>query len=119
MSSQPPIVIVGGGWAGLTAAIELVRHDMPVILIESAKQLGGRARRIPFDNGNVDDDSDKIAVDNGQHLMLGAYESTLTMLRTVGVSEESVFKRQKLTLNMIRQLNKTLRIPTEVLIQDY
>ena len=27
--------------------------------------------------------------------------------------------KRKLTLNMIRQLNKTLRIPTEVLVQDY
>ncbi len=126
MSSHPPVVIVGGGWAGLTTAIELVRHDMPVTLIESAKQLGGRARRVPLinlgkpsDNDNdQSQDSDaqeasnpeKISVDNGQHLLIGAYDSTLAMLRSIGVSENSVLKREKLVLNMRRIKNRDVRM---------
>lgn len=110
MDNKKPVYVIGGGWAGLTCATELVRRDIPVVLLESAKQLGGRARRIAFDNGVGADDSDKIAVDNGQHLMLGAYESTLTILRTVGVSEESVFKREKLTLNMKRKGYRNVKI---------
>ena len=128
MSSQSPVVVVGGGWAGLTTAVELVRHDTPVILLESAKQLGGRARRVPLENlsksngnGNEseqDDDAqdtpnpDKISVDNGQHLLIGAYDSTLTMLRSIGVSENSVLKREKLVLNMRRIKNRDVRIET-------
>ena len=126
MSSQPPIVIVGGGWAGLTVAVELVRHDMPVTLLESAKQLGGRARRVPFENqsrasGNHEFhekaqaealSSDKISVDNGQHLLLGAYDSTLSMLRTIGVSENSAFKREKLVLNVKRIGNRDVKMET-------
>ena len=128
MSSQSPVVVVGGGWAGLTTAVELVRHDTPVILLESAKQLGGRARRVPLEtlskssenqedseqDNNAQDtpNPDKISVDNGQHLLIGAYDSTLTMLRSIGVSENSVLKREKLVLNMRRIKNRDVRIET-------
>ena len=125
MTKPKPVTVVGGGWAGLTAAIELVRHDIPVVLLESAKQLGGRARRVPFDNNiNLDqtdndelktsngDNTDKISVDNGQHLLIGAYDSTLTVLRTIGVSEESVLKRENLVLNMRRRNKRNVRIKT-------
>ncbi|WP_455222312.1 hydroxysqualene dehydroxylase HpnE [Kaarinaea lacus] len=125
MTKTKPVIVVGGGWAGLTSAVELVRHDIPVVLLESAKQLGGRARRVPFENcihevelqnNKGRNNNDKISVDNGQHLLLGAYDSTLAMLNTVGISEESVVQREKLALNM-RRLNrqdvtiKTSRLP--------
>ena len=87
------VVIVGGGWAGLSAAIELGRHDIPVILLESAKQLGGRARSVQIDS---------LDVDNGQHMLLGAYESTLDLLRRIGVNEIDVFERQPLSLQWLR-----------------
>jgi len=126
MSSQSPVIVVGGGWAGLTVAVELVRHDIPVTLLESAKQLGGRARRVPFDNtvrldiGESDQENtafetaspDKISVDNGQHLLIGAYDSTLSMLRTIGVSENSVLQREKLVLNMRRIKKRSVKIET-------
>jgi hydroxysqualene dehydroxylase len=86
-----PIVIVGGGWAGLAAGVELARHRQPCILLESAKQLGGRARSVAIDGR---------ALDNGQHLLLGAYESTLDLLRIVGVAEERVLLRQPLGLHL-------------------
>ncbi len=119
MTKTRPVTVVGGGWAGLTTAVELARHDIPVLLLESAKQLGGRARRVPFENniaveGQQEEDSgdyiDKISVDNGQHLLLGAYDSTLAMLRTVGISEESVLRREKLALNMRRRNGRDVTI---------
>lgn len=124
MSKQSSVIVVGGGWAGLTVAVELARHDIPVTLLESAKQLGGRARRVPFENhvkstannGTKDDitsntaNNEKISVDNGQHLLLGAYEATLSMLRTIGVSENTVLKREKLVLNMKRIENRDVRM---------
>ncbi|MEW5787523.1 MAG: hydroxysqualene dehydroxylase HpnE [Pseudomonadota bacterium] len=65
------VAIVGGGWAGLACAVELAGAGVPVTLYEAARQLGGRARRVDW-NG--------LAVDNGQHLMVGAYRATLGLL---------------------------------------
>ncbi len=68
------VTIVGGGWAGLATAVELCQHGVPVTLIEAARQLGGRARCVAFDAERVD---------NGQHLMIGAYRETLRLLSLV------------------------------------
>jgi predicted NAD/FAD-binding protein len=71
MNSQAgmrPVAIVGGGWAGLACGVELAAAGLPVHLFEAAKQLGGRARRVDWDG---------IPIDNGQHLMVGAYRETL------------------------------------------
>ena len=68
--------VVGGGWAGLSAAVELVRAGHRVTVFEAARTLGGRARRVMLDGRSLD---------NGQHIMLGAYSETLHMLNEVGV----------------------------------
>ena len=78
------VSIIGGGWAGLAAAVELSKNNIPVTVYESAKQLGGRARSVEI-NG--------LSVDNGQHLMIGAYQQMLDLLNTVNVTEEDVFYR--------------------------
>ncbi len=88
--SDAPVVIVGGGWAGLSAAIELTRHHVPVLLLESALQFGGRARSIRFGD---------MAVDNGQHLFIGAYQSLLSLLQTLDIDIDEVFLREPLSLN--------------------
>ena len=117
MTSQKPVIIVGGGWAGLATAVELVQHDIPVILLESAKQLGGRARRVPFETGisatpanNTSLTTEKISVDNGQHLLTGAYHATLNALQTVGVDEKTVFRREPLVLHVKRPHGPELTI---------
>ncbi len=84
------VVIIGGGWAGLAAAVELSKHaDIKVTLYEAARQLGGRARRIPFND---------MRVDNGQHLLIGAYTDTLSLIRSLGVKLDEKFIRQPLDL---------------------
>ena len=83
------VVIVGGGWAGLTAAVELARHGLKPTVLEAARQPGGRARMTPFDD---------LHLDNGQHILLGAYRSVLHILQTLGVAESSVFRRLPLEL---------------------
>lgn len=101
---QEPIIIVGGGWAGLSCAVELVSHGHEVTVLESARQLGGRARRVAFDDH---------AVDNGQHVLLGAYHSTLELLKHLGIPLEESLQRQLLELSLI-QRGKTafrLRLP--------
>lgn len=96
-----PVVVVGGGWAGLSAAATLCAHKVPVLLLESARQLGGRARSIRL--------GDTI-VDNGQHLMVGAYQSLLTLMQQVGVELDDVFERLPLVLQLYRGNKITLRI---------
>lgn len=91
MSTTAEVYIIGGGWAGLSAAVELSRQGIVVTLLESARQLGGRARRIPFNNKSVD---------NGQHLIVGAYRNTLALMQTLGVDITKVLKRKPLAFNM-------------------
>ena len=85
------VVIVGAGWAGLAAAIELSQADIQVTVVEAAKQAGGRARRV---------DTQDMSFDNGQHLMLGAYREMLRLLRIIGMTEEQAFRRRPLRLEM-------------------
>ncbi|HEY2927922.1 hydroxysqualene dehydroxylase HpnE [Piscinibacter sp.] len=83
------VAVVGGGWAGLAAAIEARQRGHAVTLYEMAPQLGGRARRV---------DLDGIALDNGQHILIGAYRETLRLIRAVGVDPAVAFVRTPLRL---------------------
>ena len=84
MQNTQRIAIVGGGWAGLAAAVELCQHGYAVSVYESSPQLGGRARSIDW-NG--------MTLDNGQHLMIGAYQQMLSLLNTMQADIGSLFKR--------------------------
>ncbi|WP_127477068.1 hydroxysqualene dehydroxylase HpnE [Sulfurivermis fontis] len=88
-----PVIIVGGGWAGLAAACELAGAGVPVHLLESSPQLGGRARTVQLDGINID---------NGQHLLIGAYRETLRLLHRIGVDAATVLRREPLSLNVQR-----------------
>ncbi len=68
------VAVVGGGWAGCAAAVTLAGAGLDVTLFEQAKTLGGRARRVTREG---------IALDNGQHLLVGAYATTLELLARV------------------------------------
>ncbi len=95
------VIIIGGGWSGLTAATELLKNGYQVSLFESAKQLGGRARCVAFD---------KHRVDNGQHLLIGAYKNTLSMLKTYDVDMSASLLRTKLTLLVINKNKQTFSL---------
>lgn len=71
------VVIIGAGWAGLSAALHLRRAGVPVHVLEAAPQAGGRARRqtLPWP-----DTPHGMVLDNGQHLLLGAYRDTLNLV---------------------------------------
>ena len=69
------VAVVGGGWAGLAAAVTLAERGVPVTVFEASRSLGGRARRVSI--GGVD-------LDNGQHVLIGAYRETLRLMRKVG-----------------------------------
>ena len=107
VKKMDPVIVVGGGWAGLAAAVELTRYEIPVTLLESAKQLGGRARRVQFSNTTK-----QHSIDNGQHLLIGAYDSTLSMLRTLGIQEEKVLHRKNMYLRMYSPITRNLHLRT-------
>ncbi len=95
MGSATPsrrIAIVGAGWAGLAAAIECIDLGHKVTLFEATRIAGGRARRLASDN-----EDGSLKLDNGQHILSGAYGETLRLMRHVGVTD-AAFLRMPLTL---------------------
>lgn len=81
--------VVGGGWAGLAAAVGLVQAGLDVTVHEMAPVAGGRARTVSRAGRDGD---------NGQHILIGAYRSTLALMRQVGVDPESKLLRTPLAL---------------------
>ncbi len=81
--------VIGAGYAGLAAAVELAAHGVPVSVFEAAKQLGGRARRVEHRG---------LALDNGQHIFLGAYRETLRLMRQAGADPDALLRRLPLQL---------------------
>ncbi|MFQ5519243.1 MAG: FAD-dependent oxidoreductase [Mariprofundus sp.] len=77
--TDKPIAIIGGGLSGLTCALRLSEHGKEVHLYESAPSLGGRTRS--FYDSNVNQ-----WVDNGPHLLIGAYQATGQLLQDIGAS---------------------------------
>ncbi|SBT07152.1 Squalene-associated FAD-dependent desaturase [Candidatus Accumulibacter aalborgensis] len=83
------VAIVGGGWAGLSAAVELSRAGVRVTVFEAAKQLGGRARSV---------DAQGRRLDNGQHILVGAYRETLRLMKEVGADPDRLLRRLPLEI---------------------
>jgi len=83
------LAVVGGGWAGLAAAVRATQAGAKVTLFEMAGHLGGRARGV---------DVGTLSLDNGQHILIGAYSRTLDLMRSVGVDPEQLLWRQPLEL---------------------
>jgi len=85
-----PVAVIGGGWAGCAAALTLASRGIPVVLHEASGILGGRARRV---------ERAGLPIDNGQHLLIGAYESTRSMLWAVhGRRVDPGLLRQRLAI---------------------
>ena len=78
--TQPTAVVVGGGWAGLAAALRLAERGVGVELYEKRAILGGRAYSFRAREAGH-------AVDNGQHLLMGCYQATLRFLDRIGASD--------------------------------
>lgn len=91
-SAAPHIAIIGAGWAGCAAAVRAVQMGAHVSLFEASRTPGGRARSVPCA------DADGGQIDNGQHILIGAYTQTLALMRTVGASPEELLLRLPLDL---------------------
>jgi squalene-associated FAD-dependent desaturase len=87
------VAIIGAGWAGCAAAVEATRLGHQITLFEAARTAGGRARRVMATLG-----AEPLALDNGQHILIGAYSETLRLMRDLGVDESAAFLRLPLTM---------------------
>lgn len=83
------VAVLGAGWAGLAAAVELAGAGVPVTVFESAREPGGRARSVVLDG---------VELDNGQHILLGAYRHTLRLLDAVNPAWSTQIRRLPLEL---------------------
>ncbi|WP_157315280.1 hydroxysqualene dehydroxylase HpnE [Chitinibacter sp. GC72] len=95
------VAIIGGGYAGMAAAVELAAAGVQVTVFEAGKVLGGRARRVERASLSSHNTSNKpAALDNGQHLVIGAYSELLRLMRVCGVDLEAAFLRQPMRLQV-------------------
>ncbi|MEY4562376.1 MAG: hypothetical protein RLZZ618_1653 [Pseudomonadota bacterium] len=84
------VAVVGAGWAGLAAAVRATQLGHAVTLFEMAPQAGGRARRV---------DTHGVSLDNGQHILIGAYAHTLALMKLVGVDTQRALLRTPLRVS--------------------
>ncbi|MCZ7564437.1 MAG: hydroxysqualene dehydroxylase HpnE [Burkholderiales bacterium] len=94
------VAVVGGGWAGIAAAVALARDGAEVTVFEAARTLGGRARRVTLEG---------IDLDNGQHILVGAYRAVLGAMRTVGADAGALLVRLPLDFAIVGRFR--LRAP--------
>lgn len=87
------VIVVGGGFAGLSAATDLAARGMRVLLLEARPGLGGRASAFT-DPGTGE------RVDNGQHVLIGGYRETFRFLRRIGAADR-VFLQPALAVDFI------------------
>lgn len=68
------VLVIGGGLAGLSAAAYLVKNKFDVTLLEASPKLGGRVYSFFDAKTNTE-------IDNGQHILMGCYSDTLSLLK--------------------------------------
>lgn len=79
------VAVVGAGYAGVSAAVALTRAGAAVTLFDASRTVGGRARRVTYRG---------VTLDNGQHLLLGAYRETLALMREVNAPASGLLRRR-------------------------
>ncbi|STQ91677.1 squalene-associated FAD-dependent desaturase [Iodobacter fluviatilis] len=88
---QYSVAVLGAGYAGMTAATELAAAGVHVSVFEAGKVLGGRARKVGLEGKSLD---------NGQHLVIGAYTGLLEMMTKVGADSQAGFLRRPMELQV-------------------
>lgn len=105
------IIVIGGGFAGLSAASFLVNSGNKVDLIEASPKLGGRAY-------SFYDDETKSVIDNGQHILMGCYIETLKFLKLIG-AEKNFSYQERLKVNFLNDNGKQFRLEATQLFYPF
>lgn len=102
------VIVIGGGIAGISAASYLDGNNFEITLIESSPHLGGRVK-------SFYDDDFKSYLDNGQHLLIRGYESTLDLIRKFKADDNFIFQKE-FTINFRDRINQEwpLKISTPI-----
>ena len=77
------VAVVGAGYAGMAAAVTLAQRGVQVTVFESGPVAGGRARRVV---------SQGTELDNGQHILIGAYSELFRLMRVVGIASHALLR---------------------------
>jgi squalene-associated FAD-dependent desaturase len=77
------VAVVGAGYAGMAAAVTLAERGVPVTVLESGPVPGGRARRVTIEGRELD---------NGQHILIGAYTELLRLMALVGAPRDAFLR---------------------------
>jgi hydroxysqualene dehydroxylase len=93
------VVVIGGGFAGLSAATALAEQRMRVLLVEARPTLGGRATAFT-------DPATGERVDNGQHVLVGGYHETFNFLRRLNTAKD-VYVQPDLHIDVIDREGRT------------
>ena len=96
------VVVIGAGFAGLSAAAALVDRGQRVVVLEAANRLGGRATS--FRDGVTGE-----LVDNGQHVLFGCYHETRRFLSRIGASDRLRLQPQ-LDITSIDPVGRSIRL---------
>ena len=88
------VAVIGAGWAGMAAAVTATQGGHQVTVFEASRSLGGRARALEASLP----DGTNVMLDNGQHILIGAYTDTLRLMREVGVDLGHALLRLPLSL---------------------
>src|SRR5262245_2118679 len=95
-------VVIGAGFAGLSAAVRLTKNGARVLVLEARARLGGRATAFP------DRETGEL-VDNGQHVLLGCYTDTFEFLRDIRAADRVRLEPQ-LAVTMIDRRGRRSRL---------
>ena len=97
------VAVIGGGYAGMAAAATLAEQRVPVTVFEAAGQLGGRARRVDYRD---------VALDNGLHILIGAYVETLRLIELVNPAHAQALLRLPLAWHVQDEFHlRAARLP--------
>src|SRR5215510_14363529 len=102
MTTTYDAIVIGAGFAGLSAAVRLTKHGARVLVLEARARLGGRATAFP------DRETGEL-VDNGQHVLLGCYTDTFEFLRDIRAADRVRFEPQ-LAVTMIDRRGRRSRL---------
>lgn len=94
MAARLNLAIVGAGWAGMAAAVAATQAGYHATVLEATDALGGRARAL---KGTLPDGT-SVTLDNGQHILIGAYSECLRLMRVVGVETRQALLDLPMTL---------------------
>ena len=100
--NQYDAIVIGAGFAGLSAAVRLAQKGSRVLVIEARGRLGGRATAFP------DRETNEV-VDNGQHILMACYTETMAFLREIGAAD-AVRVEPQLAVTMIDRQGRRSRL---------